>query len=74
MHSHSHVQHVWDSFVIHLKSLSESLQIAHDVFSHPEEEVKARLLCTFVRRKRPLWDATGLLKLPQLLSRLSALL
>ena len=51
MQSYSHVQHVWDSFVAHLKSLSESLQVAHDVFSHPEEDIKARLLCTIVRRK-----------------------
>jgi len=49
MQSHSHVQHVWDSFVIHLKSLSESLQTAHDVFSHPEEDIKASLLRMTVR-------------------------
>lgn len=38
--SHSQVQHVWDSFVTHLKSLSESLHTAHDVFGHPEDDVK----------------------------------
>ncbi|KAL0044645.1 hypothetical protein WJX82_003896 [Trebouxia sp. C0006] len=51
MQSHSHVQHVWDSFVIHLKSLSESLQTAHDVFSHPEEEIKGMSFTTLKRRK-----------------------
>lgn len=40
MQSHSQVQQVWDSFVTHLKNLSESLQTAHDVFTHPEDDVK----------------------------------
>ena len=41
MQSHQHVQQVWDSFVTHLKGLSESLQTAYEVFSQPEEEIKA---------------------------------
>ena len=44
MQSGAHVQQVWDSFVIHLKDLSESLSTAHDVFSQPEEDLKARTL------------------------------
>lgn len=44
MQSGAHVQQVWDSFVTHLKDLSESLSTAHDVFSQPEEDLKARPL------------------------------
>lgn len=46
MQSQGQVQQVWDSFVLHLKSLSDGLQLAHEVFTQPEEEVKVRLaLC-----------------------------
>ena len=44
MRSHHQVQQVWDSFVSHLKSLSESVQTAHDVFSHSEDDVKVTKL------------------------------
>ena len=43
MQSQSQVQQVWDSFVLHLQSLSDGLQLAHEVFSQPEEDAKVCL-------------------------------
>ena len=46
MQSHQHVQQVWDSFVTHLKGMSEALQTAYEVFSQPEEDIKASVSST----------------------------
>lgn len=50
MQSQTQVQQVWDSFVLHLKGLSDGLQLAHEVFSQPEEEVKVCPICMTVSK------------------------
>lgn len=60
MQSQSQVQQVWDSLVLHLKSLSDGLQLAHEVFTQPEEEVKVSPHVSYGSRPRLQPVAPGL--------------